>query len=596
MRFAAFVCALLVATSAEAGVRHVVLLQSFERGNLILDRFTSLLRVELDESSDEPVNFTEFVVTPAGFVDAPSEAFITFLQSAFAGRPRPDLVITAGGPAAAFAWQHRDELFPDSPILYAAVDQRAVKGRDLSAREAVVAVASDVNGLVEGILQLFPATNNLFVVVGAGPQGRFWRPEMQSEAGRFADRLRFTWSDGMSYAEMLEHVSSLPPQSAIFFVSMDLDSQGAAYSTDRVLTDLRARAKVPLFGSQSAELGYGVIGGNVISIEDVVHRSSAAALEMLGGVSPASIKTSIQQPGPPVFDWRELRRWNIDERDLPAGSIVRYREAGLWERFKWPIIGTLSGTVAQSLLIGALLFNRSKRRRAEELLRQNVADLDQARSALSKLNGRLMDAQEQERSRVARELHDDICQRTAALSIDIGLLTRRFADDDTEAIAQVRKLCEETQTLAGDINHISHQLHSSKLESLGLAAAAKAFCREMSVRHDVVIDFSADAAPPTLPAGVAASLFRVLQEALSNAIRHSGSSRYHVTVRGSADRVQLEVRDHGRGFDPQALSVSGLGLISMRERLRFMNGTLAIDSGPRTGTTVTATVPLATPH
>src|SRR5690349_15589243 len=125
-------CLLLLALTAEAGVRRIVLIQSVDRGNLTLDRFTELLRAQIDQQGNEPVNFTEFVVTPEGFVDYPQQAIVDYIRSSFADRPKPDLVITTGGPAATFARKYRTQLFPDSPILYAAVDGRFLQGADFT--------------------------------------------------------------------------------------------------------------------------------------------------------------------------------------------------------------------------------------------------------------------------------------------------------------------------------------------------------------------------------------------------------------------------------------------------------------------------------
>lgn len=698
-------CVVLLASAAEAGVRHVVLLQSFERGNLVLDRVTALLRQQIEEGLEDSVNFTEFVVSPSGFDETPTQAIVDYIRSAFADRPAPDLVITTGGLAAAFARRHRDELFPGSPLLYAAVDQRFLQSGDFTNRETAVAVANDPAGSIEDLLRLFPATEQVFVILGAGDLGRFWRQEFGAESQRFGNRPRFIWADGMSYAQVLHRASSLPPHSAIYFVSMEVDAEGTTHSTERVLGDLRVRANAPVFSWQSADLGYGILGGNLISSEGVAERTSDAALRILGGSSPGSIKIPVQRAGPHIYDWRELRRWGVNENRLPAGSLIRFREPGVWDRFKWAIIGGVSGLVAQAILIGALLFNRQKRRRVEQSLRESegrfrvladsapvmirttgtdarstdfnapwltftgrplaaergagwlervhpadvstcvstyqgafdrrepyrmeyrllradgeyrwlldsghprftpdgvfagyigsaidITELKAARATLSNLNHRLMDAQEQERSRVARELHDDVCQRVAAVSMGLGGLMSMVAKGDADAVNRVQALNQEVQALVGDINKISHQLHSSILEPLGLASAARTLCSEMSTRHNVAVEFVDENVPPTLPDGVALNLFRVLQEALSNAVKHSGAPRYDVTIRGRDHVLQLDVCDQGRGFDPSvALATSGLGLVSMQERLRFMNGEVAIESSPGKGTRVRATVPL----
>lgn len=686
-------------------MRRLVLIQSVERGNLVLDRFTGLLRAQIDEQRHEPLSISEFVINPAGFVDTPQEVIAEYIRSAFAGRSRPDLVITMGGPAAAFGQKYRAQLFPDSPIIYAAVDQRFLQEGHFTDRETVVAVANDYVGLVDEILRLFPATENVYVMLGAGDLGRFWRREFEAEFRRFGNRLRFIWPDGMSYADMLQRAASLPPRSAIISISIDLDADGTNYPTGRVLEDLRARANAPVFGAQSAELGYGIIGGNLMSTEAIGARTADVALRILAGASPGTLTPPVQRPGPRVYDWRELRRWGVSENRLPAGSLVRFREPGVWERFKWLIVASVSGLVAQTFLIGALLVGRAKRRRAEQALRESegrfrvladsapvlirmtgvearstdfnvpwlnftgrpleaeqgdgwlagvhpddvagcvatqqrafkrrepyrmeyrlrradgeyrwlldsgqprvtpdgafagfigsaidITELKAARATLSNLNRRLIEAQEQERSRVARELHDDVCQRMAAVSMGLGGLMNLVVKGDTKAVERVQELGQEVQALVGDVNKISHQLHSSILEPLGLASAAQTLCKEMSMRHNVAVEFVDEDVPPTLPDGVALNVFRVLQEALSNAVKHSGSPRYDVTIRGGHDQLQLDVSDHGRGFDPAAaLAMSGLGLVSMQERLRFMNGEVTIESSPGKGTTVRATIPL----
>jgi PAS domain S-box-containing protein len=662
--------------------------------------------VQLGERSAEPLTFAEFVVTPAGFSDPPEEAMVEFLRSAFAGRPRPDLVITTGGTAAVFAQKHRTTLFPDTPIVYASVDRRFLNNV-FTDRETAVAVGVDPMGSVAEILRLLPDTRNVFVVAGAGPLGRFWRNEVGRESGLFRDRLQFIWADGMSYSAVLQRASTLPARSAIFFAGVfEADADGATYTTERVLADLRARANAPVFGLLSVELGLGSIGGRLIDIEVLSRTAADVALRILGGTSPALIKTPVQQPGPPVFDWRELRRWGVREDRLPAGSIVQFREQSLWERYRWPIVGSVAAFVAQSLLITGLLVSRVKRRRAEQSLRESegrfrvlansapvmirtsdvdalatdfnlpwldftgrdlaaergsgwldgvhpddfatldetrrraferrepyrteyrlrradgeyrwlldsgqprftpdgafvgfigsaidITDLKAARATLSNLNRRLMEAQEQERSRLARELHDDVCQQMAVLALDLRRLGESIPQSELDARQQARDLQDDVTALATHVSGISHRLHSSKLDLLGLAAAAQTFCREVSSHYGVIVEFVHENVPPTLPPGIAINLFRVLQEALSNATKHSGVSRCYVSLRGTNDQLQLDVRDEGQGFDTEAaLATSGLGLVSMQERVRLVNGTVAIESKVGAGTTVRATVPLA---
>jgi PAS domain S-box-containing protein len=218
-----------------------------------------------------------------------------------------------------------------------------------------------------------------------------------------------------------------------------------------------------------------------------------------------------------------------------------------------------------------------------------------AEEALSKVGGRLIEAQEDERRWIARELHDDINQRLALLANDL----EKMEQDPPDSAVEVRKLIHEhlrsVNEIAADVQAISHRLHSSKLEYLGIVAAAKGFCQELSDQHKAAIDFTHADIPHTMPEEISLCLFRVLQEALHNAVKHSGARRFEVQLRGVSNEIQLMIRDRGRGFDSdEALTNNrGLGLISMRERISLVGGTLSITSKPQWGTEVNVRVPLS---
>jgi signal transduction histidine kinase len=216
----------------------------------------------------------------------------------------------------------------------------------------------------------------------------------------------------------------------------------------------------------------------------------------------------------------------------------------------------------------------------------DITERKLAEEALSTMSQRLIEAQEEERTRIARELHDDISQRLALLAVSIESAKRRSPAWATEVGNQVADL-------ASDIQALSHHLHPPKLEYLGLAAAAAGFCRELSERHGVEIDFHSENIPKELPCEISLCLFRVLQEALQNAIKHSGSRQFQISLTCEADELELTVRDSGIGFEPaEAISGRGLGLTTMQERLKLVDGQLSIDSAPQIGTTIQARVPL----
>jgi signal transduction histidine kinase len=174
-------------------------------------------------------------------------------------------------------------------------------------------------------------------------------------------------------------------------------------------------------------------------------------------------------------------------------------------------------------------------------------------------------------------------------------LREQLPDAEGDTQEQARQLHDAVIALAHDIQAISHRLHSSKIDLLGLSAAAASFCREASTRHNLSIEYAHENVPSQLADGVAISLFRVLQEAVSNAVKHSGAERCKVKLHASNGTLTLEVADDGRGFETvAALKGHGLGLMSMQERLKLVNGEVAIRSKAGVGTTIRATVPLIT--
>jgi PAS domain S-box-containing protein len=214
-----------------------------------------------------------------------------------------------------------------------------------------------------------------------------------------------------------------------------------------------------------------------------------------------------------------------------------------------------------------------------------------AEAALSGLSRKLMEAHEEERSRIAGELHDDICQRLAALTMQLQSLEHTQLADTHRAI---RDLCKQTIDVTRDLQILSRQLHSSRLEYLGLATAAAGLCRELSEQQAVEIAFRHDDIPDDLPKDVALGLYRVLQEALNNAVKHSGVRRFAVSLHREENEIQLEVVDEGIGFDPNAaMRNHGLGLISIRERMSALHGDVVFESRPGAGTRVRARVPLS---
>ena len=225
---------------------------------------------------------------------------------------------------------------------------------------------------------------------------------------------------------------------------------------------------------------------------------------------------------------------------------------------------------------------------------QDMTERKRHEKAIHELSGRLINAQEQERSRIARELHDDVNQQLSVLAIEIQQLESFLPQDSSEGRKQIQALWRKTHNLSTDLQQLSHQLHSTKLEHLGVAAALRGLCNEFSSMYKIAADFQFRQVPTALDADASLCLFRVAQESLHNVAKHSQAKKVRMELFGAGENVVLRVSDDGVGFDPGARrNQAGLGMISMGERARFVGGKLSVWSKPSMGTQVEATVPLS---
>jgi signal transduction histidine kinase len=223
----------------------------------------------------------------------------------------------------------------------------------------------------------------------------------------------------------------------------------------------------------------------------------------------------------------------------------------------------------------------------------DISQQKRAETALLHLNRLLVDAHETERARIASELHDDFGQRIAGLTAVLYSLKDRLSSGSDRARQRFAQICTEFSELGRDVGAVSHRLHPVKLELLGLRRCARALCEEMAAQHGVRVAFRETGVPRTLRKDVAFCLFRVLQEALNNAVKHSGSPHVEVTLEGTPHDIRIEVFDHGCGFTASDTTTArGLGLSTMRDRMRMVGGEITIQSQPGRGTQVVAHAPL----
>jgi PAS domain S-box-containing protein len=704
---------LLVACSAsDAGdkiaanpVRRVLVVYSDERllpANVIVDE---AIRGTFAAETTARIEFhSEFLDASRFPGEAQQQRERDFLREKYRERP-PDLVIAGGGPALEFLMKYRAAIFPDVPIVHCGVE--ALPKEMPEAKIAGIPVLRTAASTLELALSLQPDTRNVAVVAGSAPQDLDSAEQFRRETPAFADRVGFTWLINLSLSDLCDELSRLPDDTVVLYLTMFEDAAGASFIPRQALASFAPASRAPIYGCYDTYLGYGIVGGSMVTFEEIGRKAARLGMRILAGENAQTVARSESHQALPMFDWRELRRWNINEKSLPSDSVVRFKEPTYWEQHYRLILGAVSLCAVQAVMIGALLIQRRRLRLTERSLRESeqrmslaadaanlgiwIRDLvgdeiwatdkwrqlfgfekwewldmhrflqrlhpedrDTVSKALTKaretggiyekefriilpdgqvrwiasrgrvefdaagkavfmrgaaldntarklaeeaahdLSGRLIHAQEEEQMRLARELHDDLSQSLALLSVELEMFGQNPPPERGQISDRMQEFSGQVKRLSSEVHRLSHELHPAKLEQLGLVAAMRGFCKELAMAHEMAIQFADRSVPRTVPEDTALCLYRITQEALHNVVRHSGGTAARVELTVDGGELCLAVADDGVGFDPETIRVNGsLGLVSMAERARFVHGRLSIDSHPGRGTRIDVRVPIA---
>ena len=691
------------AGQAPAPAHRVLVLYSDERllpANIIMDE---AIRAAFAVGTKNRVEFYSEFLDVARFPgEEQQQRQRDFFKDKYRARP-PDLVIAVSGGALVFLAEHRAELFAGTPIVYCSVAGDPHPDHLSDAKIGEVMVPNSVAPTLEMMLRLHPDTRQVAVVSGSGPRDRQFADVYRQEMAIFGNRVAFDWLTNLSMQELRGELSHLADHTVVLFLTMFQDAAGKTFTSRQALDAFAPASRAPNYGCYDTYLGHGTVGGSMVTFEEIGRKAAQLGIRILAGEDGQAAARSESHEAVPMFDWRQLRRWNISEQRLPPGSIVQFKEATYWEEHYRIIVTALSLCLLQALLIVALLVQLRRRRLAEAALRESEqrmalathaanlgiwvrdlvrnevwatdkwrellgfakseridlngflqklhsedreavsqtlakalggeggyemeyrvvlpdgrvrwiasrgrfefdaagkpvlargASLDittrkQAEEGARDLSGRLIYAQEAERTRLARDLHDDLSQSLALLSIELEM----FGKSQPAERGQMQEFSAQVKRLSSEVHRLSHELHPAKLEQLGLVAALRGFCKEFAVAHEMAIAFADRSVPRAVPEATALCLYRIAQEALHNVVKHSGgmAARVELTMEGS--ELRLAIADDGIGFDPQRMRANGsLGLVSMGERARFVHGLLSVESHAGKGTRVEVRVPIA---
>jgi signal transduction histidine kinase len=427
-------------------------------------------------------------------------------------------------------------------------------------------------------LKLQPKTKRVVVTGGIGAFDRVIEAAAKESLKKYESRFDFTYLTELDMPSLLKWLRQLPSDTIVLHTSLMEDAAGKHFiNASQSVPMIAGAANAPVFVLTDGGIGSGPVGGYVISWMTDGQIMAGMARRILDGEKLEDI-AGVNGNNVYLFDWRALRRWGFSERDLPLGSEVRFREASPWERAKQIWIGGLAVILGLMALAAYLQFSRRQ--------------LQEARSAELELSGLLINAQERERSRLASELHDDFSQRVALLALSLDDASELVADSPDQAREKLHCLMDSASELGADLHTLSHRLHSSTLEKLGLEAGLSALCREFTAQQGVAVDFTHNGIPRSIHPDAALALFRIAQEGLRNLKKHSGATRASVYLGKSGDALHVFVADEGVGFDVKNLKGRmGLGIRSMEERANLLGGRLEINTKPGQGTRIDAWVP-----
>jgi signal transduction histidine kinase len=373
------IAASLALVSAESvaatAPKRIAFLHSYGQNFKPWSEYAKALRQELDRRSHWPLVIEDFSVITARAEDENAEVqFAEYLSAVFSSQA-PDLVVAFGAPAAVFVQRHRSDLFPATPMLLTAVDERRVQQLTLTGNDTVVAVRQNIGILFGHILQILPDTKTIAVVVGNSPNERFWIGAISSELESSKERVKLLFFNDLSFEETLNRVATLPVRSAIFWIQPQVDALGAVHEGDSALKRLYAVANAPIFSYDDSFFGGEIVGGPMTSVSDGTRAASDVGIRILSGEKPTDIKTPVLEYGPAKYDWRQLQRWGISEARLLSGSEIHFREPTAWERYRWQIALVGFVILLQATLITGLLYERRRRIYAEIQSRQRMSEL-----------------------------------------------------------------------------------------------------------------------------------------------------------------------------------------------------------------------------
>ena len=584
--------------------KRVLMLHSFGRDFLPWSEYARTIRTELERQSLWPLDLQEHNLLSARFNNpGPETPFVDYLRSLYSGSP-PDVVLSIGAPAAKFVQRYRAQLFPATPLVLTAVEQRMVNRADLTDNDTVISVQNDFSAFFSSILRVLPDTEKIAVVTGASPLEKGWLDEMKREVVPFEDKVTFVWYADLPFEEILRRASSLPPHTVLFWQLMSVDAAGVVHEGDVALRNLREVANAPIFSYQGAFFGRDTVGGPMHSVDELSRVAVDAAVRILGGEKPVNIKMQPIGFSSPKYDWREMQRWGISEANLPPGSEVLFRERSLWERYSWQMTLIAAVIFLQAALISGLLHERRRRRLAEVESRQRLAELAHfdRYSAAGELTVSIAHELNQPLGSILTnaETAELILKGSSPNLDEIREILADIRRDDQRASEVIRRLRGALKKTPFELMEVD--VNETVRDVIGFLGA-------VAHRRDIALK-CATASADLRVKGDAVQLQQVIQNLVLNAMdaiseTEAKEREVSVSTGRSAAGVEITVSDTGPGmaadnlknvFNPFFTTKShglGMGLAIVRTIIEAHHGQIVAENQPSGGALFTIRLPMA---
>lgn len=480
-----------------------------------------------------------------------------------------DLLVATGDSSVTVAMRVREMWGRDIPIvgLFSGQDRLSPTAPLPPLPNGVQVRLAELNSVTARNMQaLLPSLSEVLIV---GPNVASVEAAAGAMRPVLGEAVRVDVIVSPSLEELKDRFDQLSEQAAILYLSVGVDSQGNVWQIRDYLRRLVEIAPRPVFGWLGGYMGLGIVGGPLIDGSEIGIELGRLAAEVLNGADPSALGPGVIDNVRVVYDWVPLKRFNIPLRHLPANATLLNRPLPIWESY--PRTSITAGALIAFLLTSLGILMHSRRR---------IREANAARVALSH---RLLQAQDEERVRIARDLHDDLCQEMAILSIEMA----RPPETPNVPNAWVDRM----NTLIDRTRKIAVGLHGSHIGSMPFRDALESHVMSLGARSGLEIQFQTTAWGAEPEPSVAIALYRCTQEALQNVIRHAEATEVTILLESSEGRVRIEITDDGIGFEPSEAGTKGLGMTSMRERLAAIGGSFHVRSVPFEGTTIVLSVP-----